>query len=448
MTLQSLIVIWLVTAAGIILHRWRAGHGMGLVVAFVLSLSSLHCLAAILYTLPWYEGLDRDDVTAGLRIATVALIGAGVGVVGLSRWLEPEPTGESAAASLSAPPIVGVLYLLVGASLYVGALSGLRSIPSIGGIASAGSSVAIFGACLLLWHTSPRRRILWLSLSVVLPLITILAQGYLSYGIAALVMIVAFVAERHRPRWTLVVAGTCLSYLALSFYVTYMRDRREIREAVWNGASAGARLSLVANTVGSIEPFDPLDNAHLARVDDRLNQDYLVGRAVAWINDGFIPFGRGRTLVEASLALVPRALWPNKAVSAGSGDLVSQYTGMQFNEDTSVGIGQVMELYVNFGTVGVFLGFVVLGGVVLLFDDRAGRALERGDMAVACRWYLPGLSLLQVNGSFVDVTATMGAALVCAVIANTVIAAARRSNVFGSLRDDEVALDSRGIQTP
>ena len=98
--------------------------------------------------------------------------------------------------------------------------------------------------------------------------------------------------------------------------------------------------------------------------------------------------------------------------------LSTRFTGIQFAEDTSVGLGQVMEFYVNFGTMGVLLGFAVVGAIVVMFDERAGWHLWHGDVQRACLWYLPGLSLLQVGGSFVDVAATMMGALGCAVLAN------------------------------
>jgi len=415
------VVIWLLVAAGIVFYRWRVGRGMGLVVAFVLSLTSLHWLAATLYVMPWYSGVDADDVATGLRISLIGLLGFGMGVILMSRWLRGRDAGggPDSTAMPVVNPRIGLLYVGVGVALYGAMLTSLRSIPSIGGLASAGSTAAVFGLCLLVWHARPSRRLFWLAGAGLLPLITILTQGYLSYGIAALVMVVAFVAEWHRPRWALVVMGLVLSYVAMSFYVTYMRDRKEIREAVWNKAAASDRLAVVKRTLTSIEPFDPFDDAHLGRVDDRLNQNYLVGRAALWIGNGFATYGEGSTLVDAAAALVPRILWPGKHVSAGSGDLVTQFTGIQFAEDTSVGIGQVMEFYVNFGTFGVLLGFAVVGAVVVFFDERAGWHLRQGDVQRACLWYLPALSLLQVGGSFVDVGATMAGAFGCAVLATT-----------------------------
>jgi hypothetical protein len=442
--MTSLILGWLAVAAAIVFFRWRSAGGMGLVVAFVVSLTSLHWLAAVLYVMPWYaDGVDRDVVVTGLRMAWLGLLGFGVGVVAISRVLmqrhaETEESGES---STSQEPNTGLWYLAVGVGLYGLLFFGVRNIASVGGLAAAGANAAIFGLCLLIWYAPRSRRLYWLLVAGLLPLITILTQGYLSYGIAALVMIVAFVAEWHRPRWTLVAMGLALGYVAMSFYVTYMRDRRDIREAVWNGATVTERLSLVGNTLTSIEPFDPFDGAHLARVDDRLNQNYLVGRAVTWIGDGFVPFGHGETLVDAALAMIPRALWPEKDIAAGSGDLVSHYTGMTFGEDTSVGIGGVMEFYVNFGATGVFVGFAVLGAIVMLFDDRAGTYLRRGQLSRSCLWYLPGLALLQVGGSLVDITATMAASFAGALFANAAVNLVVRLVPTRVPEEDEVAED-------
>ena len=62
---------------------------------------------------------------------------------------------------------------------------------------------------------------------------------------------------------------------------------------------------------------------------------------------------------------VPRALWPDKPAVGGGGSLVSEYTGIPFGEGTSVGAGQVLELYVNFGIPGVLAGFTGLGFLLM-----------------------------------------------------------------------------------
>jgi len=412
-----LVLMWLAVAAGLVFWRWHLGRGVGLVVAFVVSLSSLHFLAATLYVLPWYAGLDREFIQAGLFIALEGLLGFAIGAFVMSLTLQ----SEMAPAPVDSAPQTqaGLLYLGAGAALYTVVRAGVSGIPSVGAIAAGGSSLIVFGFCLECWQVSRGRQVLWLLASATLPFFTILAQGYLSYGMAALVVIFAFVAEHARPRWVLIAAGLVVGYITMSFYVTYMRDRNDIRDAVWNGASASERISVVGRTLATIEPFDPRNNAHLLRVDDRLNQDYLVGRADAWLGQGYAPFGRGSTLADAVLALVPRVLWPDKPMTAGSGDLVSQYTGMTFGPDTSVGIGSIMELYVNFGSLGVWVGMAVFGAVMVLVDERAAFHLAHGDVRRCCVWFVPGLSLLQVGGSLVDVSLTAGAGVAVAVLANS-----------------------------
>jgi hypothetical protein len=73
-----------------------------------------------------------------------------------------------------------------------------------------------------------------------------------------------------------------------------------------------------------------------------------------------------------------------------------------------------MECYVNFGTAGVIVGFGILGALILLIDRRAVESLHAGDPTRFLLWYLPGLNLLNVGGSFVEVTSSGAAAFLLA----------------------------------
>src|SRR5690606_2889122 len=159
----------------------------------------------------------------------------------------------------------------------------------------------------------------------------------------------------------------------------------------------------------TMEWFDVENSEHLWRVDDRLNQNHLVGRAVESIDTGLVEPALGGTLVEAALALIPRAIWPNQPVMAGSGGLVSPYPGPPFAGDTSVGIGHVMEWYVNFTMPGVVLGFALFGTVLVYVDRSAFVWLYRGHAGRFAMWFMPGISLLVVGGSFVELTGTAAA---------------------------------------
>jgi hypothetical protein len=117
-------------------------------------------------------------------------------------------------------------------------------------------------------------------------------------------------------------------------------------------------------------------------------------------------------------------------MAAGSGTVVSQYTGIQFAAGTSVGVGQVMEFYINFGTWGIIIGFALVGTVITIIDVGAAQSLARGDLHRFVLWYLPGISLLQVGGSMVEVTTSAVASFFVALMANKYLERTERRHVL------------------
>ena len=231
-----------------------------------------------------------------------------------------------------------------------------------------------------------------------------------------MILVCCFVAGFYRPRWRLLVLGLAAGYLGFSVYVNWMRDRSEIRDTVWGGESYGSRIDQLKSTFSQAEFFSISDYEHLGRIDDRLNQNWLVGASVHYIESGSQEFARGETLWQAIIALIPRVFWPDKPVGAGSGDLVSTYTGYYFAEGTSVGIGSVMELFINFGQWGVIIGFLSIGVIIALIDKGAGESLANNDWLTFACWYMPGIAFLNVGGSFVETTASAAASLAMALL--------------------------------
>jgi hypothetical protein len=157
----------------------------------------------------------------------------------------------------------------------------------------------------------------------------------------------------------------------------------------------------------------------------RLNQNYLVGAAVRNLESGSKEHAHGQTVIEAFQSLVPRALWPSKPVAAGSPRIVTEYTGITFAAYTSVGVGQVMEFYINFGTAGVIIGFLLFGTLLTLLDTWAAERLWRGDWLQFAMWFLPGLALMQAGGSLVEVLSSAGAGMLAVLFVNRFIVRAR-----------------------
>jgi hypothetical protein len=425
--LAGWLALWMAGAGTIVAAQWRRnGVVAGLMLAYIINLGAIHLLGAAIYLFPWYSSSSLEFVELGFQQSVWAIIALATGSVVVAPWLLPRVRPAKPASSLGVPGSrkvvvayvgVGLLFSLVLSPLLAGA-------PTLTAIVSVGRSLIAAGlgvACWEAWRAQSRALIAWVGAALCLPFLTIITEGFLGFGAAAAVSVCALLMMFYRPRWKVVVIGLLLGYLGLSFYVSYMRDRDDIREVVWGGQNLGNRVEQLYVTVSTSEWFSPYNNDQLGAIDDRLNQNYLVGAAIGSLASRSVDFARGETLWDAVTALIPRALWADKPVVAGSGDLVTRYTGIEFAEGTSVGIGQVMELYVNFGTLGIVLGFGVLGVLLSIIDSTAGRKLSVGDWCGFALWYLPGLPLLGVGGSLVEATASCAASLVAALMVNRLL---------------------------
>ncbi len=152
------------------------------------------------------------------------------------------------------------LYFIAGFVLHVILLPIARRLPSMTALVSTGSTLFVIGMGLKCWNAwrrdDMRAMWLWLAASLFLPFFTVATQGYLGYGMAAMMTVFAFLAAFYGPRPKLLVAGAVVAYLGLSVYVTYMRDRAEIRELVWAGSSLSDRVDRLGQTLGNLEWFD------------------------------------------------------------------------------------------------------------------------------------------------------------------------------------------------
>ena len=300
---------------------------------------------------------DPDDVVAGLEQSTYAVVAFSAGYLMLTYALGRAAKSHFAAdrPHVSDTEVAG-LYIGVGAACILLSLSALSKLPTVTSLITGASNLAVVGLMLKSWHAwrSGNRRSfwLWLLVSLAYPLLTVITQGFLGYGIFSMIMVCCFVAGFYRPRWRLLVLGLAAGYLGLSLFVTYMRDRSEIRDTVWGGQSYGSRIDQLKSTFSQAEFFSINNYEHLERIDDRLNLSAQVGASVHYIESGSQEFARGETLWEAIIALIPRVFWPDKPVAAGSGDLVSKYTGYYFAEGTSVGIGQCDGAFYQLRAVG------------------------------------------------------------------------------------------------
>lgn len=403
--------------------RDPARRGVGLTVAFIINMALNHWFGALVCLLPWYSPAGNDQVVDGFELSTLGMVGFAVGCFVIGSFVSPAYSGDDEEPEPHEfwHPRVLRTYALVGIGSYVATTLGARALPSLASVLSVGFNFVLVTVCLAMWWSRQRgeqaRVHGWLVAAFALPLFTMVTQGFLGYGIGYLIVVFSFYLLLSRHRAALLVAVLPLAFVGLSFYVSYMRDRVEIREAVWGGKAYGSRFDSVWHTCSTIEWFDPFDIKHLQRVDERLNQNRLVGAATQRLQSTH-SYARGETIWMAFLAIIPRAVWADKPQYAGGMDLVSKYTGLMFAPGTSIGLGPIFELEINFGHVSVLLGMLLIGALIGVADAKAGLALRLDDPLAFGKWFLIGIVMQSALGSFAELTASLAAALILVTVVN------------------------------
>lgn len=427
-TLGFGVLVWMVVlGAVLLLQRGRTPLGAGLVLGYFMNLALIHLPGAILYVNPDYQLYDRSWVVLGFEQSTWGAAAFGVGamvtfwLLRVTRRLEPLTQEIQAQVPLYNPWLYR-FYVVLGLVSYFVITPLAQEVATLGAVVSVLNQLLLLGICLGMWHAWRRRNwlslVFWIGTLGLLPVITIIFQGFIGFGVTALMVGLAFLASFFRPRWVVLVAGTLFVFVGLSSFVTYFRDRSEIRQVVWGGESIEERFVQLADTYSTMEWFNINDRRHANYLDERLNQNWLVGAAVKQIINGKNDFKYGATISDAVIALVPRAIWADKPVRAGSGSLASDATGIPFATGTSVGVGQILEFYINFGTPSVIIGMFLWGVALAVLDVMAARRLQQGQIRIFTLVYLVGLGLIQPGGSLVEVFATSAAALLAALAVN------------------------------
>ncbi|WP_424099151.1 hypothetical protein [Moorena producens] len=419
------LITWVIATVLVIRDQWNPKvPSIGLPIIYLLSLSIIHLFGALIYAFPWYTPTnpylvgfsDLARTTAGFTETTYGVIGFAYGSIILAPWIL-KTTKPSWLYEQLRQPSLKLPKTLIYIGLFFLALAPiLGRLPSFTAISTSGIALFIVGLCLSCWKAwqmgNQRAFMQWLLITCSMPVFTISILGFLGFGVAAASIVLVFVFNFYRPRWKLIIITLLVLLLGLSIFVTYLRDRSEIRSRVWGGESSQARVEQIWQTFREFEIFDPFKQEHLELIDMRLNQNVLIGQSVNYLKDKNVDFAHGETLLGAAIALIPRIFWPNKPVRGGSGNLVTRYTGQEFAAGTSVGVGQVLEFYINFGSWGVIIGFIIFGTLLRIIDITAGQKLIHGNWMGFTSWLLPGLGLINPGGSLVEIVASTAASLV------------------------------------
>jgi hypothetical protein len=421
----GLMLLWVALLAALIavcLRDWR--YGGALVLTYFLGLSLIHVPGVLPYLTSDYLPGSAETGVGFL----VTILGLGAFVVGAAA---SRMTQKGVQAVLSPPPEViekfALRAMIFGVFSYFILIPIVSRAPSLTSLVSPFGTLLVIGFWLRLYAAAQRGELektaQTLLLLPLLPLATLSTAGFIGYGVNWVIAVIAFFFLISRNRLLFYILAPFAVFLGLSFFVAYMGERTGIRDVVWNEqAGIGERFERISEIFTKFQPLDLQSNEHIKALDDRLNQNLMVGLGVQRHDIGQAEFLYGGSIPV--WALVPRALWPDKPDVGGGGEIVANFTGQHFAEGTSVGAGQVLEFYINFGYPGVIIGFAALGFGLMRLDRAIMDSLRKGDLKLLLRCAMPGLSMMQPGGNLPEIiVVTIGSVIGAYVITSF--------NVFG-----------------
>lgn len=424
-SMNVMLVLWMIVFAVMVWIQSTRGVRTGLPLTYAFALTLLHWFGALVWAQPNYRpmsevnvqaGMTLDDTYRGFTLAFFGLVSFAISSTLAPSIFRPRlPDRKERLPPQVTSQLPGTLGLISLSFFFViGRI--IQKVPGFSAITIAGTSlgvVSVIIGCHLAAKANDQKRFLrWLSVTSIFPLLTVVFHGFANSGLQAAYCAWMMVLRLCRRRM-LAIAVLCMIMTGvLTLYVNYMRERNSIRASVWGNEGLSSRLSSFYGIFSNFEFISLKKNHHLETIDSRLNQNGLVGRAVGYINSTRIDFAEGGTLILAVQSVIPRVLWPSKPKTGGSGSLAGRYTGLKFSDSTSVGVGPVMEFYINYGIPGVIGGFAILGLIFGWVDVRAGAYLASGDYWTFTCWTLPALGLLQPCGALSEATGSLAANIV------------------------------------
>jgi len=394
----------------------RRGYG-ALTLAYFLDLSLGHVPGILAYLDPNTFASFPEETKIGFDVTMIGMSAFIVGAMA-ARILPHRTMSVKAHQQTVHPQIfwrIGQRLLFVGIASSFVVLPVSTLVPSLTSIASALGALIVLGIWFLLYSAvatkNTRKTLLVFALVPVLPMSTLLTGGFIGYGTVWALSVLAFYFCIGRRRIWFYLTAPGVIFLGLSLFVTYMQQRDEIRDVIWyQRADILQRLEQTSKLVTDFQLLDLSNPLHVDALDKRLNQNVLVGAGVMRHREGQAELRYGATL--PFWALIPRAIWPDKPDIGGGGSLVSEFTGIWFEEGTSVGVGQVLEFYMNFGLPGVLAGFAVFGFALMRLDQGVMHAFAMRNVRGVVQMALPGLAMLAPLGNLQEVLVGVVSAII------------------------------------
>lgn len=326
-------------------------------------------------TNPRFVGLPADSYTYALSLAIAGIgctiTGTYVTRAALRRHrFEPilDPTwSDSRATSLA------IVVALAGLAAAI--LNDIhRALPALGTIATFTSQLPVL-AISVLFYLQLKGRLgrgltlfLWCALVPCEFAIDISSSLIYSAFRDGFVLLAIYLIARHRFPWRAALLAVLFAFPFLAFKPQY---RQDLASGYYTGSDplsyAVDYVTLVVNQSPTL--LQPqVSIAAVQNVVDRLDNRSLLAYVV-YHTPLDVPYWSGGSYVDGLWKFVPRAIVPTKPGEDIGQEFGHRYGLLDYTDlSTSWNLPQVVELYANFGVLGVLLGMLAIGVLYALIQ--------------------------------------------------------------------------------
>jgi hypothetical protein len=263
---------------------------------------------------------------------------------------------------------------------------------------------------------------LWL---VLLPLLLVkdLGTGFMTNPLRDFLLLF-FLHWAVRRRIPLKAIAICLLLITPLFAA-----KQGFRDVAWFGGDQNQGLiekGLTFVNMGweALVRFGDDEKGALVDQTGRRTANLLVLGAVVQMTPYEVPYWEGETYSTLPTTLIPRFLWPEKPEKNLGQDFGHRY-GFLDDEDygTSVNLPQLVELYANFGWLGVLLGMPLIGVIYRMVYEMVNHVdAGSGGFAIAGLMFV---SLANIESDFSLVFGGILQLIVACVVLVTVLGGVR-----------------------
>jgi hypothetical protein len=278
--------------------------------------------------------------------------------------------------SYSLGKLLTLLWLLLISHIAFIYIPSIQKIPSIGQLLDPVGYIA-YGMFYILWSRGKLPAIqIWILLGVFVPLEVLkrFVSGLLA-EVMTLGLYMVIVSWSERKRIPIIFIST-----TLLIYLVFSPVKAEFRTVTWFSNNS-SNISILDKAQLFIDLAIKHYQNSTTNSSDKSSEDLagsLVSRSsiitvfseVVKDTPSRVPYWNGETYLPLFTSYIPRIVWPDKPVLTTGNAFGRRYNYLRKTDfETSFNLPWIVEMYANFGSLGVLIG-MPLAGVLLAFLEQ------------------------------------------------------------------------------